>query len=117
MLHPRDVKFEEKEIIRFNTSTFDDRVVVIVPTWNSIKQLPACLASLERQAVLKLELIVSDNNSGDGTEAYVRENHPQFRFIQSRTGMGISAAINRGPRVCRGCGLRGCRVPGLAGAI
>lgn len=92
----RNLRFEEKEIIRFNASTLDVPVTVIVPTWDSMEHLPACLNSIENQAVVKIEVIVSDSNSKDGVEAYVKEHHPQARFIQSKTGMGISSAINRG---------------------
>ncbi len=74
----------------------EHRVAVIVPTYRSRSFLPACLGSLEAQVGVRVEIIVSDNDSDDGSVAYIREHHPRVRLIENGANLGFSAAVNRG---------------------
>lgn len=47
-------------------------VSVVIPTYNRIHSLPASVESVLKQTYENLELIIMDDGSGDGTEAYVK---------------------------------------------
>ena len=47
-------------------------------------------------AGLDYEIIVVDNNSGDGVEQMLRENFPEVKFIQSGANLGFAAGNNLG---------------------
>jgi GT2 family glycosyltransferase len=68
-------------------------VAVVIPTWNSLGLLPACLDSLRRQDS-ELELLVVDNGSGDGTVAYLEQEG--VAHIALPSNLGFAAAINLG---------------------
>lgn len=66
---------------------------VVIPSWNTIEYLPACLESLDGQGA-GLETIVIDNGSSDGTGAYLeREGVPHVALPQN---IGFAAAVNLG---------------------
>lgn len=68
-------------------------VAVVIPSWNTIGFLPACLGSLAEQGVA-LETIVIDNGSGDGSVAYLeREGVPHVSLPHN---VGFAAAVNLG---------------------
>ena len=48
------------------------KTAVIIPNYNGIKYLKACLNSLKRQSVSDFDIIVVDNDSTDGS-AYIIE--------------------------------------------
>jgi GT2 family glycosyltransferase len=78
------------------SSTAAPRVAVIVPTYRSRPFLPACLGSLEAQTDISFEIIVTDNNSRDGSVEYIKEHHPKVRLLEHGSNLGFSAAVNRG---------------------
>jgi len=47
------------------------KVTALVVTWDSLDDIPACLASLDRQEHRDLDVLVLDNASADGTVAFV----------------------------------------------
>lgn len=68
-------------------------VAVVIPSWNTIGFLPACLESLAGQDVA-LEPFVVDNASGDGSPAYLeREGVPHVSLPENA---GFAAAVNLG---------------------
>jgi GT2 family glycosyltransferase len=68
-------------------------VAVVIPSWNTIRFLPACLASLSDQGVA-METIVIDNGSSDGSLAYLeREDAPHVSLPRN---IGFAAAVNLG---------------------
>jgi GT2 family glycosyltransferase len=72
-------------------------VNIVIPNWNGLRFLPACLASIEQQQdVVSLEVTVVDNGSTDGSLEYLREHHPQVRVIALPENRGFSAAVNQG---------------------
>ena len=79
-------------------------VSVIVPIYNVEKYLDACLASLERQTLKEIEVILVDDgsidNSGKIAREYVNRNN-NFLIVQRKNG-GLSAARNTGLRIAKG---------------
>ena len=68
-------------------------VAVVVPSWNTLGFVPACLESLERQST-EAELMVVDNGSGDGSLSYLREKSvPNVALPENA---GFAAAVNLG---------------------
>ncbi|MCI5123764.1 MAG: glycosyltransferase [Candidatus Electrothrix sp. AR5] len=56
-------------------------VNIVIPNWNGLRFLPACLTSIEQQNFTSLQVTVVDNGSHDGSLEYLRESHPQVRII------------------------------------
>ncbi|MBM3134808.1 MAG: glycosyltransferase family 2 protein [Chloroflexi bacterium] len=75
-------------------SAEEDRVTVIIVTYNNAAVLPACLDSLAEQT-LPPAVIVVDNASSDGTVDEVRRR-PYIRLVSLDSNRGFSAANNRG---------------------
>ncbi|MCI5131989.1 MAG: glycosyltransferase family 2 protein [Candidatus Electrothrix sp. EH2] len=77
-------------------------VNIIIPNWNGLRFLPACLASIKQQDaeqdldLASLRVTVVDNGSTDGSLEYLRENHSEVRIIALPENRGFSAAVNKG---------------------
>lgn len=73
-------------------------VNIIIPNWNGLRFLPACLASIKQQDadLTSLRVTVVDNGSTDGSLKYLRENHPEVHVIALPENRGFSAAVNKG---------------------
>jgi len=78
------------------------RVSVIIPHWNGRHHLDACLNALRRQTLADHEVILADNGSTDGSQAYVREHFPEVRLIELGANRGFTGACNAGYAVSRG---------------
>jgi hypothetical protein len=70
---------------------------VLIVNWNTREMLADCLASVFAHAgELRLEVIVVDNASTDGSPEMVRERFPAVRLITNRENLGFSRANNIG---------------------
>lgn len=80
---------------------FDLSVVIV--SWNVRDLLLQCLSSLiETCSELRLEIIVVDNASFDGSVAAAKDEFPDIRFIENLENRGFSKASNQGLAVARG---------------
>jgi GT2 family glycosyltransferase len=68
---------------------------IVIPAWNSLDYLPACLESLSGQSA-DHELLVVDNGSVDGSVAWLREHGVPHLGLERNTG--FAAAVNLGVR-------------------
>lgn len=76
---------------------------VVIVTFNAIKHIENCLESIYKTTPLSLiEIIVSDNNSTDGTLALIRQKFPMVRLIENSCNIGFGPANNRGAEHCNG---------------
>jgi GT2 family glycosyltransferase len=75
---------------------------VVIPTWNGLRHLPACLDALAPQLPEGAELLVVDNGSRDGTAAWVRAHHPGARLLRLPSNLGFAGGVNTGLRAARG---------------
>ncbi len=73
-------------------------VSVIVVAWNCREYLPGCLAAVAAAG----EVIVVDNDSSDGTAAYLARDWPAVRLIRPGRNLGFAAANNLGIREALG---------------
>jgi GT2 family glycosyltransferase len=72
-----------------------DRVAVVVVSYNSAAVLPGLVASLAAgMAGLRWQLVVADNDSGDGSADLVRRLVPAATVVQMRRNAGYAAGIN-----------------------
>lgn len=77
---------------------------VIVPVYNTLPYLSACLQSLEKQTLAGMEVVLVDDGSTDDSGQVLREQtqkDPRFRYIGQANG-GLSVARNTGLRAARG---------------
>ena len=72
-----------------------DRVSIIIPTFNGLKFTQMCLDSIRRCTLHPYEIIVVDNGSSDGTPEYIR-TQPNIKFIANSSNRGFPAACNQG---------------------
>jgi GT2 family glycosyltransferase len=69
---------------------------VLIVVWNSREELARTLPALLPELGEDDELIVIDNDSGDGTPEAVEESAPQARILRSGRNLGFAAACNAG---------------------
>ncbi len=85
----------------------EPRLSVVIVSWNVRGLLRRALASLEAawaqggESPERLEIIVVDNGSHDGTVAMVREHFPHVRLIANRENRGFTGGNNQGIRIAR----------------
>ncbi len=75
---------------------------VVIPNWNGLRFLPVCMDALAKQTYPHIEIIVVDNASSDGSQAYLRENHPNVKLIELPTNRGFTGACNAGIAAAQG---------------
>src|SRR3979411_331987 len=73
------------------------RVSLIVLTWDGRRHLESCLASLEALDYSRdrLEIILCDNGSKDGSADYVRDRFPNVRLVALDRNYGFAEGNNR----------------------
>ncbi|WP_428965088.1 glycosyltransferase family 2 protein [Micromonospora fluostatini] len=78
-----------------------DAVAVVVPNFNKVKTLRACLESVFGQSWRPVEVVVVDDASTDGSVGVARE-FPCRVVVQG---------VNRGPAAARNVGVASCSAP------
>jgi GT2 family glycosyltransferase len=74
----------------------------VIPTWNALRYLPACLAALRAQLGPGDELVLVDNNSLDGAAAWARRHAPDARLVVLPRNLGFAGGTNAGIEAARG---------------
>ena len=78
-------------------------VSIIIVSFNTRDVLRECLQSIERESGgLRVEVLIVDNNSRDGSPQMVREEFPYVRVIDSEVNLGFGAANNLALQAARG---------------
>jgi GT2 family glycosyltransferase len=82
-------------------------LTVLLVNWRTRELLRACLRSLraamgDRLAAGDAEIIVVDNDSGDGSAEMVREEFPEVRLFANVENRGYAAGNNQGIEAARG---------------
>ncbi|MGE5175849.1 MAG: glycosyltransferase family 2 protein [Hyphomicrobiales bacterium] len=70
-------------------------VTAIVVSYNSARDLPACLRSLEAQEGLALRIRLVDNASRDGSAALARREFPGVVLTENAENVGFGRAVNQ----------------------
>ena len=79
-------------------------VSVIVVNFNGRHYLADCLASLQQQRLPReqFEVIVVDNNSADGSVAWIADNHPSVKLLALEVNAGFARGNNLALRQATG---------------
>jgi len=78
-------------------------ISVIIVNYNVAYFLEQCLNSCIKAAeYARVEILVIDNNSVDGSEEMMREKFPQIPYIMNKENLGFSKANNQGMRMAKG---------------
>ena len=76
---------------------------VVVVSFNTRDLLRQCLQSVQREANgLRIEALIVDNHSSDGSAEMVEQEFPDFRIIRSAINLGFGAANNLAIQSARG---------------
>ncbi len=75
-------------------------IAVIIPVWNGMQDLPACLAALAQRLAaaqdMACDIFVVDNASTDGSAEFVATHYPQVRLLRNAANLGFVCACNLG---------------------
>jgi GT2 family glycosyltransferase len=70
---------------------------VVIPNWNGVRWLGACLDSLAKQDLAPdFHTIVVDNGSTDGSVDFIKENYPEIEIVALAGNTGFANAANIG---------------------
>lgn len=89
----------QREKAGFTSETDEILISVIVPVYNSANYLRETLNSIIHQTYRKLEIIIIDDGSNDGSEIICdqyAEIDNRVRVIHHNSNLGLSAARNSG---------------------
>lgn len=78
----------------------DSQVSIVIPNYNGMAFMEACLRSVLADAP-EAEILVVDNGSQDGSPDYVGEHFPQVRLLALDQNYGFARAVNEGIRAAR----------------
>ena len=71
-------------------------VSIVILTWNSGRQIEACLASLAQGlSAFPSEIIVIDNDSQDETRAVIKKTWPQVQLVCNTENRGVAPPVTR----------------------
>jgi len=85
----------------FSTDTCDVSIVIV--SFNTRDVLRECLESVERESAgLRVEVLVVDNHSSDGSPEMIEREFPQVRLFRSEVNLGFASANNVALEVVRG---------------
>ncbi len=71
-------------------------VTVVIPNYNGISYLDACLRTVSGQTGVTPEIIVVDNGSSDGSQDFIRDHYPEIKLICLDRNYGFCRAVNEG---------------------
>jgi GT2 family glycosyltransferase len=69
---------------------------IIIPHLNGRHHLHDCLTALRRQTCPAFEVLLIDNGSTDGSQAYLRDHFPEVKLIELGQNRGFTGACNAG---------------------
>ncbi len=74
-------------------------VAILIVTYNSERQIEACLQSVyDQRGSTTQEVIVVDNDSKDGTIALIQERFPEVKLHAAGRNLGFAAGVNLAAR-------------------
>uniref|UniRef100_A0A7C4TB11 Glycosyltransferase n=1 Tax=candidate division WOR-3 bacterium TaxID=2052148 RepID=A0A7C4TB11_UNCW3 len=81
----------------------DPEISIIIVNYNVKHFLEQCLMAIERaRHNLRIEIIVVDNASVDGSKAMIKKRFPNVQLIENYKNLGFARANNQALRIARG---------------
>jgi GT2 family glycosyltransferase len=71
-------------------------VAVVVLSWNGREDTLACLGSLGQASCPRLDVVVVDNGSSDGSKEAVAAEHPDVAIVPLESNRGFAGGMNAG---------------------
>ena len=68
-------------------------ISIIIPHWNGIDVLSECIDSLKQSTYQDKEIIIVDNASSDGSQAWIKEHHPDIILVENDKNYGLAKNI------------------------
>lgn len=78
---------------------------VVIPNYNGIEYIGACLEAMRGQTRKPDLTIVVDNGSSDGSAELVAERYPEVRLVRFPENTGFCGAVNEGIRLSGEAGM------------
>ena len=73
---------------------------VVIPTYNRINNLKKALESVLNQTYQNFQVVIIDDGSQDGTEAYIYSlNNPKIKYVWQKNSGLPSVARNNGIKI------------------
>lgn len=92
-----------------NNSQCSVDVSIVIVNWNTRRMLLDCIESLKKEtSSTKIEIIVVDNGSTDGSQKALKETYPDVCLIENGENLGFAKANNIG--IARSSGRYVCLV-------
>lgn len=84
--------------MEYSGCVFDERipVTVVIPNYNGLDYLKACLESIKNCNPKPSEIIVVDNGSSDGSVEFLKADYPGVNVIMHKDNLGFTGAVNHG---------------------
>lgn len=80
----------------------ENLVSIIIVNYNGMKFLKRCLSSIFRQSYPKIEIILVDNGSIDGSIDYLKREFPSVKIIENKKNLGFARGNNIGINNAKG---------------
>jgi len=74
------------------------RISINIVAWNSMDYLPDLMASIAKQTYGRFQVVVVDNDSDDGVEAFLNREYPNVAVLRNARNRGFAGAHNQGIR-------------------
>lgn len=74
---------------------------IIIPNYNGIKYIEACLESIFTGTAKNVHVVVVDNASKDGSLELIKDKFPQVELIENKENEGFCKAVNQGIKASR----------------
>ena len=80
------------------------KISVVFPIYNGGRQPLECLSSIQKlnYPSKKIEIIVVDNASTDGSDLQIKKKYPQVSLIKNAENLGFAKAVNQAVKKAKG---------------
>lgn len=76
---------------------------IVIPTYNRVKDLSKAVLRILKQNCIDYEIIITDNNSNDGTEKFVRSlKEKKICYFKNKRNIGFINNLKKGISLARG---------------